>query len=1170
MANQTRRGFLKTTGIVAEAACAAGLVGLNGYVGVNYDKIAKENGKTTTKNVDRAYTLSEGTDVNTRLEEEGATLLYNEGDVLPLGSKKVTILGASSHNYVQGGTGSAGGRDDSNTAMMDKAFSNAGIDYNTEAWTWLDNALGAGSDTHNGGNDPQYMATGDPAAEFDYTSYTVIHEFTAATYEQFVTDSVIGDYTDVAVVTFARSGAEGASPALDYDGNGDTTTGRVYLELDDNERDLLAFCAKKFDHTVVLVNSAEPIECGFINNSEYNVDAVLWIGHPGEAGLYGVANILAGKVSPSGHAVDTWPYDMTTTPSFYSANDQTYSNITLQSKNKYYQYNEGIYVGYRYYETADAAGFFDSDEFKATKFKGNLSDGKYFSDIEKNGDYSAQRVAGPQATYAGYGEVVQFPFGYGLSYTSFSQEITASDVKLEAHGQNSVTVKVTNTGSVAGKDVVQLYMTAPYNQDDSLGIPGVGLEKSQVVLIGFAKTSELAANASEELTIEFSTDDLASFDEFGQGCYVLEKGDYVFRVSPNAHGWAGDEAYGVDYGTVEVGLGSTLVFSESGEGARVGQMNGVTAVEQQVAVNQMNDITAGDGTMLVNGGASGTYTYGYLSRKDFYAGMTEIMSYQSDDLTGVYSGNGYVWSADGAGTTPVVTGTAAGVRAAVEAVREQIELVPKSIESGGVSKGLEFNYQSILADGVSFGDGKTSKLLYGYGNDGYINMAVTDDGLSQDDELYLKGEGGVEIKFGAEYFVALDSDGNTVKDDDGYVKIFDDEGAAADEGTATKLQCSHMGDVPPTELERWDKLANELTFKEADDLLGENGWHCYAAESVGKEFALAVDGPGEAGNAQNADCTWWNCAVIIAATWNPDLAREEGVAYGHQDLLNNTPYCYCPAMNTHRTPFGGRDFEYYSEDGFIAGVIGGHVVEGLQSTGMHVFIKHFALNDSDTNRGGVNTWASEGSIREIYSKPYEICCKYFDADGIMGSLNSMGMAWAHSGFYTGMTRKEWGWKGMLITDGDGSASDAYNNYTFWSICANGGILGSGDISANKAYADVDEEGNGATNFIKYRVHNIGRNALYQYSHNIDALNATTTVTPNTDLPRNIMIGGSAALLAVGAAAYLGLIKERPEKKAKAAKTVKRVVKKKAPVVAGDVAPADGSTADSDTQKKEGE
>lgn len=1081
---------------------------------MKYDDMSEAMGTKTTKNIDRAFTLAEGTELNTQLEAEGATLLYNMNNTLPLSTDtKVTILGASSHNYVQGGTGSAGGRDDSNTAMLDKAFANAGIDYNQIAWSWMTNALGNGSDIHNGTVNAEYIAKNDPAINFNWTSYSEIHEFTIETYQQFVTKDVIGDYKDVAVVTFARSGAEGASPSLDYDGNLDTTTGTTYLELNDDEKDLLKYCKENFTTTVVLINSAVPIETGFINNAEFNVGAVLWIGHPGEAGMYGVANILSGKTNPSGHLVDTWTYDMSTNPTYYSANDQTYSNIDLQSKNKYYQYNEGIYVGYRFYETADSMGYFDSDQFKSTKFKGNLSEGKYFADTTVNGSYEEQKLAGPQATYNGYEEVVLYPFGYGLSYTNFEQKIKESDVELALHGENSITVSVKNTGKAAGKDVVQIYMQAPYQQDENLGISGVGLEKAQVVLVGFAKTDILEPGESQEVTVNFSTDDLTNFDEFGQGCYVLEKGDYIFHVSPNAHGWANEATYGVDYESINATLAESYIYNESADGPRVTTMNNLTVEEGIAATNAMNDITAGDGTMLVNGGASGTYTLGYLSRSNFASGMTEIMSYQSDDRTGVYSGNGSVWSIDASKTTPVVTGDVIGQRAAAEVVKQAIVTTPLSLEKNGISEGMEYDYQSILAEGITFGDKETSKKLYGYGNDAYINMMYTRDGLTQNDEAYLTTSSGIQIQFNAIYYVALNTDNTTVKDTDGYVKIYDAEADASKEGTAVKLQAEHMAGVPSSDTLRWDKLANMLSFSEADNLIGDNGWHTQSADSVGKVFSLSVDGPGEAGNAQNADCTWWPCAVIIAATWNTELAEAEGVAYGHQDLLNNTPYCYAPAMNIHRTPFGGRDFEYYSEDGLISGIIGGYVVQGLQSTGMHVFIKHCALNDSDTNRGGVETWADEMSIREIYAKPYEISTKFFDADGIMGSLNSMGMAWAHTGFYQDMMRDEWKWNGMLITDGDGSASDVYNNYSYWIIANFGGILGmSGQLSSNTAYTTISKDGEGATNYINYVVHTISRNALYQYSHNIDKLNAITMLTPNKTVPSLIWIAGDAVLL----------------------------------------------------------
>lgn len=296
---------------------------------------------------------------------------------------------------------------------------------------------------------------------------------------------------------------------MDYDGDGSTLTGSTYLELDQNEKDLLAFAKENFAHTIVLINSAAPMELGFIDSEDYNVDACLWIGHPGEAGITGVATLLSGRNNPSGRLVDTFAYDMTTNPTYYNTDDNRYVNANGQT---FYQYEEGIYVGYRYYETADSVGYFDSDEFKALTFKNGSA--------------------------AGYDQVVQFPFGFGLSYTTFTEEITASDVALAAHGQNSITVKVTNTGDVAGKNVVELYMDAPFATDtENFGIKGRGLEKAKVVLIGYAKTGILEPGASEEVTISFATDDLASFDNFGQGCYVLENGEYSFNVQKDAHQW---------------------------------------------------------------------------------------------------------------------------------------------------------------------------------------------------------------------------------------------------------------------------------------------------------------------------------------------------------------------------------------------------------------------------------------------------------------------------------------------------------------------------------------------------------------------------------------------------------------------------------------------------------
>ena len=315
---------------------------------------------------------AEGYDVSVQIAAEGSVLLKNKDKTLPLAEgTKVTLLGAMSYNYVEGGTGSAGGKDDLNTVMMSDAFVEAGLDVNENAWYWLEDQCGG----------ERGVGDADPSGLGDWTSYQKIHEFDKSVYEAGSSDILADGYTDYAIVTFSRSGAEGASPLMDYDGDGSTLTGTTYLELDQNEKDLLEYCKQNFAHTIVLINSATPMELGFIDDEAYNVDACLWIGHPGEAGITGVGTILTGRSNPSGRLVDTYAYDMTTNPTYYNTDDNRYANADNQT---FYQYEEGIYVGYRYYETADSVGYFDSDEFAAINFK--------------NG------------TVKGYDQVVQFPF----------------------------------------------------------------------------------------------------------------------------------------------------------------------------------------------------------------------------------------------------------------------------------------------------------------------------------------------------------------------------------------------------------------------------------------------------------------------------------------------------------------------------------------------------------------------------------------------------------------------------------------------------------------------------------------------------------------------------------------------------------------------------------------
>lgn len=979
---------------------------------------------------DGDYCYQEGYEVSVDLESEGAVLLKNADNILPLAEgTKVTILGSMSYNYVQGGTGSAGGADDENTVMMNDAFIEAGLDVNSAAWTWLEEQCGGS----------RMVASTDPAG-VGWDSYTGIHEFPASVYSGGASTIKTDGYTDYVVVTFSRSGAEGASPSMDYDGDGSTLTGSTYLELDQNEKDLLAFCKENFAHTIVLVNSAASMELGFIDSEEYNVDACIWIGHPGEAGMVGVGTIMTGRTNPSGRLVDTYTYDMTTNPTYYNTDDNRYANANGQT---FYQYEEGIYVGYRYYETADSVGYFDSSDFTSHTFK--------------NG------------TASGYDEVVQFPFGYGLSYTTFTEEITTSDISLEAHGTNSVTVKVTNTGEMAGKNVVEVYMEAPYQTDtENFGIKGVGLEKAKVVLIGFGKTDILEPNQSQELTISFQTDDLASFDNFGQGCYVLENGDYKFNIQKDAHQWGTAGSSNAASDSVEVTLDAPIIYDASGS------VSGATYADkrdsdQVAAKNAMDDVTAGDGSMLD----------GYLSRNDIAGGMAVIMQHASDE-------------------TPN------------EMTTDAIEVVLALSNSDST----EYSFQTYK-NGTKT---TITETLYAHGSNMTPFAEQTPDGKS--------ASSFADPLWDQVYYVV---EGETT--DSGLPVVVDTEPSS---GSYHKLSVEDMAEVPidtDEGFEIWEKLTNMTSLSEAIEVQGNSGWQVSAVASVGKAAQKAMDGPGEAANGTFAGATWWPCAVIIAATWNTSLARAEGVGYGHQAILAGVGCAYAPAMNIHRSPFGGRNFEYYSEDGLLSGRIGGSAVAGLQSTGTNVFIKHCALNDGDTNRGGNTTWANEQAIREIYMVPYEISCKDYAANGIMGSLNRIGMTWFHYGMYVTMMRDEWGWEGFLITDGDGSSGDSYNNPQFM-LSIQGSMLSRNlyinDASSEAAYGDAT-----ATVYGRYCLHENMRHALYQYcgakgtdeSGNVisGAIGAATTSSSGTSVPVGLIVLIAIAVIAVAAVAITVIV-----------------------------------------------
>ncbi len=393
---------------------------------------------------------------STDISDEGIVLLKNEDDLLPLNNKKVNIFGDDAYNFKYSGGGS-GAVDLSNCVTLFKGLEMAGIEYNPE----LDAMYrGMGYDAENSGtNNIVEMLL----------SFLVGTETKDINSNEYLTSDVLANakaYSNQAIVVLSNDVVESSDSSLEA------------LKLTENRKELIRTVAENFEHVIVIVNVGNATELGIVDEYD-SIEAVVWTGIPGTQGCISLGKVLSGQINPSGRLVDTYAYDVSSAPASENFGSYKYDNMNGMA---FINYEEGIYVGYRYYETCYAG-----DE-------------------------------------TGYRKAVQYPFGYGLSYTDFAWETVNFAVENEMVNWE---VKVTNTGDVAGKDVVQLYFTAPY-------IPG-GIEKSAIELAAYDKTELLQPGESETLTVSFPVRDLSSYDMINEEAYVLDAGTYEIKLARNVH-----------------------------------------------------------------------------------------------------------------------------------------------------------------------------------------------------------------------------------------------------------------------------------------------------------------------------------------------------------------------------------------------------------------------------------------------------------------------------------------------------------------------------------------------------------------------------------------------------------------------------------------------------------
>lgn len=822
------------------AALAGGLVVGNVYASKYADLVSVYLDQPTQKVVtaegeDAEYFTSDFTsdeerqaylaDVGTRISEEGITLLENDG-ALPLADgARISVFGQSAVDPVYGGTG-AGSLDTSQAVTLEDSLTDAGFAVNRTLWDFY--ASGAGSEHRR--TVPDVYGEGAFAVnEVPQSAYT---EEVRASY---------ADYADAAVVVLGRSGGE----SKDLIATGDPAAG-TYLQLTADERDLLTAATAEFGTVVVLLNTQNPVELGFLE--EYDVSAALWVGAYGQTGAAAVGRVLDGEVNPSGALVDTYAYDSLSAPSTANLGSYEIANSDVDRGDRYMVYAEGVYVGYRYYETRY------EDVVLGTGGAGDF-------------DYATQ---------------VQYPFGHGGSYSTFAWSdytVTEGDDAFE------VAVTVTNSGEVAGKDVVQVYLQQPYSDEDRAN----GVEKPAVELAGYAKTGSLEPGASETVTVEVPRELMRSYDADGAGTYVVGAGDHYLAAGTDAH---------VALNNILAAKGFTTADGMTDEGD--------PAFVHDVAVAET------DATTYAVSAETGTEVTNQFAHADLRTYDEDFTYLSRSDWTGTWP----TTYADGSWTAP----------------------------------------EQLLAD---------------------LEIPDVEDPDAEQPEV-----GAV---------------------DDAYGEL----------NAAMLVGEEH--DAPA-----WDALIGQMTESELDELVRVGGYATKRVDSV--QLPATVDKDGPAGISDTLvggrSGMGYPPAIVLASTFDTDLAEEFGVAIGEDSLDLGVTGWYGPALNIHRSPYSGRNFEYFSEDARLSGVMSAAVVEGAQSKGVLVFMKHFALNDQETDRIGLVTFAHEQAIRQLYLAPFEVAVRDGGARGAMAGMNRIGPVWsgADAGLMTATLRDEWGFAGVVVTD----------------------------------------------------------------------------------------------------------------------------------------------------------
>ena len=922
-----------------------------------------------------------GQELSEQIIKEGSVLVKNNG-VLPLSldeASQVNVFGHAAIDWVYGGSGSGQVLPENNNPAENidflKALEQYGISYNSDLISMYRSFAAPFGDigSINNNYDAFYRLAEPSISDTNYYSPALLNGAKAYSNTVFV---VIGRHAGETEDPTRVQYKVNASPAVD--------TGRHYLEISTEEEAMLKYVGETYENVIVIVNSTNTMELDFVDTIP-GIDACLVVGATGTRAAKAIPSILYGEVSPSGRFTDTYAYDMASNINFkrtsaagighyvnagdmYPTGAGSNAGGTTRKAPAFVDYIEGVYLGYKWYETADVEGVWNS----------------YSREILDENDN--------KITVTGYDSVVQYPFGYGLSYTSFEWTVESLSIpagsEINRESEIIITLSVSNVGEVAGQDVIEVYLTPEYKVGE--------IEKAHVSLVAFAKTSTINPGEKQTLTITVDVEDLACYDAYdlnknGNKGYELDAGSYQLKLMTDSHnvktvdftGGASDVE-----GVITYKVSQTINFL-------------VDNVTGKPVTNKFTGEDAIDGASL-DGSDSGQ-DIGFITRAAFpdpYK-ISNIADREMADTVREFNqydkGQASEWD------------------------NAETNIFGNPVNSAPVAWGQSAG--RIEYEGIVYNEGGNAYV--------YENGKPTDLGLL----------------LGSDYNHPL-----------------------------------------------WDVVLSQITFEEAVTLIHAGNFGNEALPSVGKPKLTDHDGPSQVRsfNAGAQRGTGFPCTTVLGQTWNQSLAYSFGINYGKEmgilGIAMDGTYGF--GANLHRSAWGGRNYEYFSEDGFLAGTMLAEQVRGLTNTGKYCYLKHLVLYETEHERDSMYTWCTEQALREIYLKPFKKAIQDGGCVGIMSSYNRIGNVWTggSEALIQGVIRDELGFHGTVVTDYVDGWSVRY-------MSIEDAVRAGGDINLGQRTTALDT-GFDATNRIQNQAKEVCHHVLYMF---LSPLYANAKYNENDDV-----------------------------------------------------------------------